>query len=71
MFFPNISGFKVEESPIRGKIITQVSSESEVLKLVTYTQLPGACCYLPDMIGSDVSTVLKHYQEQAAELMKS
>lgn len=71
VFFPNISGFKVEESPIRGKIITQIFSENEVLKLTTYTQLPGACCYLPDTICSDVLTALKNYQEQAAEFMKS
>ena len=70
IFFPNISYFKVEDSPIRGKIITQVCSANEVLKFTTYTQLPGACCYLPDTICSDILNALQHHQAQAAEFMK-
>ena len=48
-----------------------MGSGNEVLKFVTYTQLPGACCYLPDTISSDVFTALIHSQELAAQFMKS
>ena len=50
MYFDNITDFKIEDSPTRGKILTKIISGNETLELKVYVKCPDCLYKFPDLV---------------------